>query len=640
MIVTRRHFFKICGGTLVTMALADRGISQVVPDDMAGTPGMTDPTGSLGNIKSFRNYVAALPNVISKRPDYQLTRRPDLILVGLKARSTLGRAAPPTVTKEEVEDRLKNTGLMLQSPLQLEPSPRLGGRSQTKSVLPPKKVNHTANRYWIRSVSGNPIDQPMMNTVEAAFPNMLNWIGGVYQLPGATGSKGLVCPLPKVLLIKPVPGVTDEKLAPRLARFHLKHVPKISKYLAGYRYYVLEDAPATNVYKLPGKILKEESAFVQQANFDFMPLFVPHADPCNPNCNGSNPTGLSDPGYLDCSQWNMLNIRAGGPTGSAGWEISMGDSSVLVAIIDAEGCQVDHPDLREGYVPGATLDFDAADPTRHTDIQIDTQRAGRADSDNHGTRCAGIIAARYNQEGLAGLAGNCRFLPIRPISYSEASVCVAIIYAAEQGARVISMSFGGDATTGDYLNVNEVLDQGIQSVYETQAVTLCASTMNNNQRLIYHPAAHPSVLGCGASNCDERRCDENDWGPYSGSNYGDQLFVVAPGNNIPTTDVGSGYVGNFNGTSAAAPHVAGLAALILSVNPNLLNQQVRCIIEETADKVNPDTYNYSGGPRRVGWNEQMGYGRINVRRALEEANSHFYRDNAPPSAPSGLSITS
>ena len=109
---------------------------------------------------------------------------------------------------------------------------------------------------------------------------------------------------------------------------------------------------------------------------------------------------------------------------------------------------------------------------------------------------------------------------------------------------------------------------------------------------------------------------------------------MAPGENVTTTVVqgtgegGGDYILNMSGTSAAAPHVAGLAALLLSLRPTLTSTQVRTIIELTADKVGPVPYQ-TEFPSPFGavahpngsWNEQMGYGRINVHRALSRAQA-------------------
>jgi subtilisin family serine protease len=135
------------------------------------------------------------------------------------------------------------------------------------------------------------------------------------------------------------------------------------------------------------------------------------------------------------------------------------------------------------------------------------------------------------------------------------------------------------------------------------------------------------VISVGAiSKCGERVTPDSCQYNHSwGSNYGDNLCVVAPGEDIPTTYLNGGYMlpseGNgFHGTSAACPHVAGVAALMLSVNPNLKYTQVKAIIEKTAKKIG-NRYNYhidNSHPYGT-WCRYMGYGLVDAGAAVQMA---------------------
>jgi subtilisin family serine protease len=229
-------------------------------------------------------------------------------------------------------------------------------------------------------------------------------------------------------------------------------------------------------------------------------------------------------------------------------------------------------------------------------------------------------------------------------------VANGINYAVEKKVDVINMSFGWDDWN------HELIDLAIQNAFENNIV-MCVCTQNFDEPIIVYPATNPLVIACGATSTDDNRKtplspDREKWG----SNYGDVFVdnkwtgvsVVAPGIRCMTTDnMGNGgyYTGSggkdwsgihysnvgtpdgnyffiFNGTSAATPHVSGLAALLKSLDPGLSNVEIKNIIERTADKVGDIPYtdnpNFPNGTR----NQHMGYGRINLFKALDCAKSN------------------
>lgn len=156
------------------------------------------------------------------------------------------------------------------------------------------------------------------------------------------------------------------------------------------------------------------------------------------------------------------------------------------------------------------------------------------------------------------------------------------------------------------------------------------ATGNDNSSVGYPANSNPKILAVGAiSPCGERKspssCDGEGWG----SNYGDEIDVVAPGVKIPTTS-NTGYTMTFNGTSSACPHVAGIAALVLSVNPSLTQSQVNDIIEQTAQKIGTYSYIQKIDRKNGTWNKEMGYGLCNAYAAVIAAKSNivkFYDKN-------------
>jgi hypothetical protein len=470
-------------------------------------------------------------------------------------------------------------------------------------------INHTDQRLWIRSANSQAIVQELFDAVIKIFARKLDWIGPVYRFPSIEGRGGLLCPLPNTLMIKPVPGLKTETLRAlfqRLARLGLKEVSEKSKHLAGYHYYVIGDAFKQTAYQLQPVILKKEEKLVQEARFENMPMLKPLA--VVPN----------DP--LFPQQWNMTQIQAGG-AGTTGWDISTGIGTVVVCVLD-EGCDLNHPDLQFS-TPG---------------INLGTMLPDGGPTGDHGTACAGIVAAIYNNAlGPAGVAGGCQIMPLAVQSWTDVEVAAGINYAANNGAGVISMSFGWDAWD------HAIIDPAIQNAFNLNVV-MCVATHNHNGAITY-PATNPLVMACGASDqIDNRKSfaspDNESWG----SDFGPEISVVAPGVFVPTTDrLGAdGYNDNnggpitwagvshaqsgdaageyffwFDGTSAATPHVAGLAALIRSQYPALTNVQVRNIIERTAEKVGVVAYTETPGHPNGTWNQEMGYGRINVLHALD-----------------------
>lgn len=304
-------------------------------------------------------------------------------------------------------------------------------------------------------------------------------------------------------------------------------------------------------------------------------------------------------------QWGLKRIKC-----EEAWEHEKGNENVIIAIIDT-GIEQNHPDLKDKLVPGYDM-VDLTDvPPEDGCVwegDIDTRDNNPEDENGHGTHCAGIAAASNdNNLGVAGVAWKCKIMPIRVLAnircgrYVKGSgtftdIADGIIWAADHGAHMISMSLGGMVPKSE--NPPSVLKNAIDYANSNGCV-IVASTGNNGINLdeaeVYHyPSAHPEVLAVGAIDKNNRRPNF--------SNYGRQCdHVMAPGVDILSTYPRQTYE-FLEGTSMATPFVAGLAALIKSANPHMSPKEIRERICQTAETQSDDA--------------QYGYGIIDAYKAI------------------------
>lgn len=260
------------------------------------------------------------------------------------------------------------------------------------------------------------------------------------------------------------------------------------------------------------------------------------------------------------------------------WDLSTGSDTVTLAIIDT-GIDFTHPDLAGRTTPGYDFVNLDADPT---------------DDHGHGTLCAGVAAATGNNaKGVAGVNWKVRIMPVKVLGSTgsglTSNVAKGINYAADNGARVLSMSLGGPAASTLKAAVDYARGKGC---------VLAAATGNDGLAAVSYPAAYDGVIGVGALQGDV---------VATFSNFGPEVDVVAPGVSVYTTAKGGGYA-YFSGTSAATPFIAGLAAMDLGVAPSL-----------TADAVSAEITSTATDLGSAGWDQYYGWGRINMQAALTAA---------------------
>jgi subtilisin family serine protease len=345
----------------------------------------------------------------------------------------------------------------------------------------------------------------------------------------------------------------------------------------------------------------------------------------------------------------------------AAWDITRGVRSIVVAVAD-DGFDLNHPDFQGKGKIVAPRDLKRKDFLPMPEEQ----------QENHGTACAGVAIAEENGEGIVGVAPGCAFMPIRTTGFLDDEAIEQLFnWALNNGAAVISCSWGSSSV---YFPL---------SLRQRAAITRAATEGRNGKGCVIVFAAgnanrpvsgeineqgwtrnllrgvtpwlsgfavHPDVITVAATTSAGKKA--------AYSNWGSNISIAAPSNNAPpviwfqeagfintaplisTGLVGRGvftsdrtgsvgydptsYTQTFGGTSSACPVVAGVAALVLSVNPNLTAREVRQILQETADKlVDPDPDPQLGLRKGTydtnGHSQWFGYGKVNAFRAVQAA---------------------
>jgi len=298
----------------------------------------------------------------------------------------------------------------------------------------------------------------------------------------------------------------------------------------------------------------------------------------------------TDPRYDE--QWNLMSMNM-----PKAWNIEQGKPTVVVAVVDS-GIMLKHPELRNqlwqnsGEIVDNGIDddnngyIDDVHGWDFTDAPTFQGIGDWKDRDNlpedetgHGTQVSGIIAAEGNNDiGISGIVWHSKIMTLRAgfrigggAFLQNDDIAAAIVYAADNGANVINMSLGD--TVNAFL-----INDAVEYAYRRGCVLVAASG-NSSEPGSYYPAALENVLSVAAIDSDNQ---------LGSSNFGASIDVAAPGEDILTTDlytdlsdITQGY-GYKSGTSMAAAHISGVAALLISANPSCNNAQVYQWIKDSA----------------------------------------------------------
>jgi len=337
------------------------------------------------------------------------------------------------------------------------------------------------------------------------------------------------------------------------------------------------------------------------------------------------------------------------------WTITQGDNDIIIAVLD-QGVTPNHPDLpnaRQVRLNGSN--FGDGDPNNPTPTG----------NGNHGNACAGIIAAtQNNNQGISGIAPNCRIMPLRVHGATVQRTADAITFAWENGADILSCSWGYESTNANFQPVIRdaiinatTLGRNERGCIVVFSASNSADHAHNGDGEVRFPS-NVDVAGVLTVGASERDDFQANYSPLSNPNSPNNQIIdlVAPshrayscqiagetfeawsidipgnagynpvhnndcgvlpgiGTVLPDAGVNNlSYTGRFGGTSYACPQVAAVAALMLSINPNLTQLQVFDILTTTADEVGGYAYNN-------GFSNELGNGRLNACSAVSQVVS-------------------
>lgn len=367
----------------------------------------------------------------------------------------------------------------------------------------------------------------------APYPSSLEPAALPPHVPGAAFA-------PDQILVKFKPGVSPvqaDAVHARVGGQRIQIIPGIEVHVVRI--------PLGRVPEMVQAYLREELVEFAEPDYIAVAYYVPN-----------------DPGYPN--QWALPKIQA-----PQAWDLTRGSSTIRIAILDT-GIDQDHEDLGTKIV--ANRNFT-------TSRTVD-------DRYGHGTHVAGIAAAiTDNGKGVAGVGFTTSLMNVKVLGDNGSGqyswIANGIVWAADNGAHVINMSLGGSSTSS-------TLESAVKYAYQ-KGVVLVAAAGNDNTSSPSYPAYYAECIAVAAT-------DQND-AKASFSNYGDWVDIAAPGVSIYSTlpnhanRIGIRNYGYLSGTSMAAPHVAGVAALIKARYPTLTNAQIAQKLISTGDPTTGFTTN-------------------------------------------------
>ena len=457
------------------------------------------------------------------------------------------------------------------------------------------------------------------------------------------GSEGTIYYLTDKIFVTFKPGASAQQINGLLEKYSLR---VLKEYEEEKNTFLLQVTSSSGINPIKVANLMAEEDQVASAEPNMVNRFI----------NAFKP---SDPYFR--KQWHLSAetgvqlLQEASVDAPAAWDLTKGIRKIVVAVID-DGFDLSHPDFTGKGKIVFPKDYVDGDSRPYPE---------KEEGDYHGTPCAGVAIAESNGRGVVGIAPGCAFMPVRfPLSADD-DLLIEIFEETAAHADVISCSWGPPpvyaplslmfsktitrlATSGGPRQKGCVIcfaaanfDAPINDPVNKDGFTWLqynGTLRKTTGPILNGNAAHPKVIAVAASTSLNKHAVYSNWGkeisvcaPSNNFHPLDpQKFV--PGRGIWTTDnetYGEGftahsrYTGQFGGTSSATPLAAGVAALVLSVNPGLTATQVKEILEITADKIidnDPDMIlGTNRGDYLNGHSDWFGYGKVNAARAVGEA---------------------
>jgi subtilisin family serine protease len=445
----------------------------------------------------------------------------------------------------------------------------------TRAVsMPVSKAVHPARKFAVFQTRDTKDVARAVSALEAQ-PQIAN------AIPVMIDDEGLIRYfLPDEFTVQFKKGVTKKQIDDIIKR--LKSSVVVEQRTPGY--YTLAVPSGKGLFETLRDVSRlEEVAFAEPSEAGFNDALVYMPD----DTNFDQLWGLHNTGQVVNGVAGTNNADVNAPEA---WDLERGDPNVIVAVVDT-GADLDHPDIEANLLPRDAEDWDFADdPDGSPD-----------DGSDHGSHVAGTAAGVDNTEGVIGLAHQCRIMPLRVdlttgLNQNRAD---AINFVADHAAANPSRRYVINCSwkmNGDHAGVHNAI---INAVGQKVVVVYAAGNLDTNIDVTpQYPAVYPEVIAVVATDQNDVRA--------TFSNFGTKCSVSAPGVNIWSSVPDNTHEFK-DGTSMASPHVAGLAALILSRNKTLTVAQVRSIIENNSDDIDALNPGFAG---------LLGKGRINAFKAL------------------------